>query len=299
VTTASHEGNEANKRWSAKRWEQAQSSAFEAWRCRTDGPAINALSTLCQATSNAVRWMADPSDVAAHLQDVLTHCNELAFDDPAQVAAYSLLHLSDRYGRAYQVFELLFEVGLLPIRRDRVSILEVGAGPGPCSYAAIDFYDHLAQWNAICSQSIASAPAADCHPMDSGSAWGSMMHTIFEQLMSLRIPPAGAVDRDPSRFPFGMRYTDFEGFSILDRHNEERARLARIFQGEIDVTDDEWPTEATYSTAAARRLANDAPSEIPSAYDLVFVSNFITERNDLQKFRSELRDLARLTPGGS
>ena len=60
-----------------------------------------------------------------------------------------------------------------------------------------------------------------------------------------------------------------------------------------------WPTEATYSSPAARNEAHAGRASVPSAYDLVFASNFLTQSETIDEFRHELSDLARsLTPGG-
>jgi hypothetical protein len=53
------------------------------------------------------------------------------------------------------------------------------------------------------------------------------------------------------------------------------------------------------SSATARRFAYEQGTTRPSAYDLIFVPNFLTQADAPQTFQAELRDLMRsLTPGG-
>ena len=73
-------------------------------------------------------------ELASKLMPVLTSCNHLTFDDPAEALAYSGLHLVDRYGRVSQVLENLMRIGRLPLRHAGVG-REVGAAPAPGLYA--------------------------------------------------------------------------------------------------------------------------------------------------------------------
>jgi hypothetical protein len=92
---------------------------------------------------------------------------------------------------------------------------------------------------------------------------------------------------------FRVTHTEFANFSVVREHHAERARVARQIQYEADTYDEYVsPTEAM-------REAYASPPTLPSAYDLIVLSNFLTEPSMTSAFALELRDLARaLTPGG-
>jgi hypothetical protein len=131
-------------------------------------------------------------------------------------------------------------------------------------------------------------------------AWQSLVHNLSEHL-AIRRRAVTAGQQETFPWPIGVQYKDLQGFSVNANHNAERDRIAKSIQGEWDWDweEDAWPTEATYSSPAARNEAYAGWASIPSAYDLVFASNFLTRSETIDEFRDELSDLARsLTPGG-
>jgi hypothetical protein len=284
----------------ALRWQKERATAFLDWR-RGEGLVRECMSTLCDAIGDTVGTI-DPHWVAAHLDDVMRgrSCDNLAFDDIGQVIAYMLMHMSDRYARATHALEILFTAGCLPTRRRRLSVLDVGSGPAPCAYAALDFYLQLMAWTMQTGQNRTFSTVTDLHLLDRGEAWGTSVHWLSENLLPWRQNLFSMTEPLGMPIPFAITYRDFKGFSARDLHNRAREYRARVIQGEMDDPDSLLPSAADYSTPAARRLAYEEYADKPSAYDLVFLGNFLTQLQHVEIFRRELPTLARwLTPGGA
>ncbi|MGW7353863.1 hypothetical protein [Streptomyces sp. NPDC054784] len=277
------------ERWSAGAWQRRHAPAFARWRESADSAALPGLRTLCDAVNDTVRQLATgPERLGALLEPTRSRCDELAFDDPDEVAAYTLQHLADRYGRVTRVLEEVFAAGHLPLRRRGLTVLEVGAGPAPALHAVRDLYADLARWAAEADPAVTIAPAAVTHALDRGAAWPRLLHLLSENVIARReVSPTSGV------LPFGVRHGTFEGFSTYGAHLRELEREAARIVDEHDA-DDGW-----ISDGAARRAAEEAGVGQPSAYDLVVVCNFLTTDGVVTRFERELRHLATaLTPGG-
>jgi ribosomal protein RSM22 (predicted rRNA methylase) len=292
----SRSDDESASRWSARKWQLEQTTAFQAWRREIGGRAEVDLSTICDAVSDTVESIADPFKVAARLQEVLEKCDDLKFNSLDEAAAYTLVHMSDRYARATQVLELLFQVGRLPIRKEQLAVLDVGAGPGPCLYAALDFYQGLAEWTSGTQQGFIAVPISTAHLMERGRAWGHLIHNFSEHLIMQRRRSGINEEEQARAIPFGVQYTELRSFSSRELHHAERRLVAEQIHAEWEQ-DGRYGVD--YSWAAARNQAYALPASLPFAYDLVFASNFLTCRESLVEFHDELRELAwSLSPGG-
>lgn len=225
-------------------------------------------------------------ELASKLEAVLTSCDHLTFDDGAEALAYAGLHLLDRYGRVNQVMEYLIKIGRLPLRMHGTRVLEVGAGPAPALYATRDFYAALLRWPGL--GDIKFAPLATFDTLDRGRSWDSFLHHLSESLMGIRDG-----DLHDGSLGFSRSIHDFEGFDVKQRHHQSVAQsAARIFTEFEDA--DEW-----ISDAAARQMAYEQGVPEPSAYDMVFLCNFLTQPSMPERFGLELRRLGfSLTPGG-
>lgn len=275
--------------WTASRWQRAHAAEFAAWRASEHSLALQQLSTLCEAISvTTLSWAGRPSALAPVLPDVLSKCNRLHFDSDAEVAAYTLLHLADRYGRVTQVLERVFAAGHLPIRRRRLSVLEVGAGPTPGLYAAHDFYDDLCRWAETTEQEVELTPVTMLHALDKGAAWGLLLHHLSEHVGAAR---RHFINLD-SNLHYGTRYADLAGFSAREIYNRELSSLTRaiVYEDGDDLINHHL---------IAQELAQDGGLRVPSAYDVVIACNFFTTLELTERFEAEIRDLGRwLTPGG-
>lgn len=275
--------------WRAGKWQRAQSASLAAWRASDHSLARSHLVTLCDAISaTAMSQSGSLGELANKLADVRSRCNELEFDSPDQVTAYMLLYLADRYGRVTQVLERLFDAGHLPIRRQRLSVLEIGAGPAPSLYAVNDFYEDLVLWGTATDQRVDFIPVTQLHALDKGEAWGHILHRLSETLLYMRRHP----QRAGHAFPFHTRYADLAGFSIRKEHRNALECSARVI---VDDFGDDDPISLPFALQLAQQDGVDAPS----AYDIVVACYFLTTPEITQRFQEEIRDIARwLTPGG-
>jgi len=113
------------------------------------------LADICAAVETTVNWLiSDNPDrarwVIRQYPRVLSSCDELQFNDPAQALAYLILHLPDRYCRMFQVLERLLLSAKLPLGRSQgFAAIDIGAGPGPGIFAIRSFYAVLAHYAAI------------------------------------------------------------------------------------------------------------------------------------------------------
>ncbi|MRW84872.1 hypothetical protein GJ698_12345 [Pseudoduganella sp. FT26W] len=271
----------------ASRWERNSADDFMIW-VKNSGVGRVRTSTLGQAVSQL--WLdyaesASKSELAEKLPDVLRSCDSLSFQQPSEAIAYAGLHLVDRYGRIMQVLEYLLRVGRLPIRKTRVSILEVGSGPAPALYATRDFYAMLHEWPARGEVEVANVKVADS--LERGDAWDRTLHYLSEYLMLAR------QETNPMALPFQRAIHDLSGFKVKTRHNEAVAERAHWIRHEFDSADE------YISSAAAFKIAYEEGVHAPSAYDMIFMCNFLTQTEMAERFETELLDLANsLTPGG-
>jgi hypothetical protein len=273
----------------ASQWERSVADQFLGWR-RATGVALELMRTFAQAIASTLRGNGQRFDnsgkVAMKLQAVLGSCDNLAFDDVAEALAYAGLHLLDRYGRVNQVLEYLFGIGRLPLRICGARVLEVGAGPAPAVYAARDFYLTLLRWPG--RGDVKVGPLAISDTLDRGRAWDPFLHHLSQTLVGIR----GAALQAGS-LTFSRSIHEFEGFDVWRRHHRSVADSAARIVEEFDQAD-EW-----ISDAAARQLAYEEGVQEPSAYDMIFLCNFLTHPLMSESFEAELHRLAwSLTPGG-
>lgn len=170
------DGSRGRDPWRAGRWERAGAAAFLGRR-RADSSFSNwQLQTVCEAVGAVIRrhmTTAGAADaVAAALGPTRVACDSLDFTLTEQALAYMVQHLADRDGRVSQLLERLLATGHLPLRKSRLTVLDVGAGPAPALYAAHDFYDDLRAWASGDSRDVEFTSATDMHALDRGGRLG-------------------------------------------------------------------------------------------------------------------------------
>ncbi|MFF4361881.1 hypothetical protein [Streptomyces sp. NPDC001604] len=284
------ESAQAQPRWVAGQWQREHARRLEKWRRSDASLAAPHLITLCRAVNETAKQLSSsPHALGAKLPPTRMCCDDLVFQDHDEAAAYTVQHLTDRYGRVTQVLERLFAAGHLPLRRRKMSVLEVGAGPGPGLYATRDFYADLALWAETTGQQIEFAPVTHMHALDRGEAWAWLLHCLSECLLSLR----SGMPSSPGSLPFRIDYQNLLGFSPVHEHIKALDHAATLVSADFDRA------EEPIMRSTARRFAEEDGVDKPSAYDLVVMSNFLTTEDSIQKFDSELRQLtSSLTPGG-
>jgi hypothetical protein len=103
----------------ARQWELVNGGTIVDWM-RTSGVAQRMLADICFAVEATVSWTVHNEAemarrVIAEFPSVLSKCDSLDFDTMEQALAYLILHLPDRYTRAFQVLEQLLVNGVLPL----------------------------------------------------------------------------------------------------------------------------------------------------------------------------------------
>jgi SAM-dependent methyltransferase len=280
----------AQTRGAAGRWQREHAQSLKEWRESGASLAAPQLTTLCRAVNETARELSSNLHaLGAELPPTRTCCNDLCFRDYDEAAAYMVQHLTDRYGRVTQVLGSLFAAGHLPLRRRRMSVLEVGAGPAPGLYATRDFYADLALWAEATGQQTEFVPVTYMHALDRGEAWGRLLHHLSERLVSLR----SVLPSSPGALPFRVEYDNLAGFSPIREHITALDHTAAVISADFDRADE------PISPTIARRFAEEDGVDKPSAYDLVLMCNFLTTEDSVEDFRADLRQLASsLTPGG-
>lgn len=121
--------------------------AFLNW-CTLNGGFDARFDDLCsliiQYASTQLKDIEFAKSVAQQLWVVVHSCNDITFDSNAQADAYALMHLADRYQRAWQSSMYLFHRRRWPRLREPFNYLDIGTGPGPSLFALSDVY-HQAQ----------------------------------------------------------------------------------------------------------------------------------------------------------
>jgi hypothetical protein len=228
---------------------------------------------------------SDPEAVARSLVPVLSSCDSLEFADRAEVAAYAGLHLTDRFGRVFDVMCELFERGCWPLRHRGVKVLELGSGPGPGIYGASAFSRAVSDWPVGRTREV--QPVTLAHMLDRGVGWAPFIHWLSEMLL--------VADRKwgKVRLPFHIEHTEFEGFDVPDLHRRSIERTAHFIYEEYAENDE------PISMARARDYAHRSSGNPPSRYDLILAPNFLTQLDMVDRLEQELRSaMNSVTPGG-
>jgi SAM-dependent methyltransferase len=220
------------------------------------------------------------------LPRALSQCDLMDFDTWDEGISYLCWHMIDRYHRIQHVLDLLVARGHLPIRRRPVSLLEVGSGPAPATFAVADYYAALDLWCQQTQQPYTLGPDIDPRTLDRGAIWSQLIHHLSES--TLQNAPQSSAHR-----VFGTDYADLRGYSPWQVHHSARESQARALQSDWDA-DDVW-----MDLAAARREVALLGGGPPSGFDLIVIANFLTNKEMAESFAREIEELATsLTPGG-
>ena len=227
----------------ARQWQHAHGQAAVDWM-RSSGVAQRMLADICAAVETTVEWVvgddsARARQVIEQYPEVLKHCDDLQFDDPAQALAYLILHVPDRYCRMFQVLERLLLNSRLPLGRSgNFAAIDIGAGPGPGIFAIRGFYAALACYVRLHDPSWRVATLGYTHVVERSEAMPWIMHRFAEALI---VAEQGSIHGDDDRrreanpcleqlkqssVPFGADYADFSGLDVRKEHQRARRSLA-------------------------------------------------------------------------
>jgi hypothetical protein len=277
------------QRFSARQWQLQHAEDWVTWVEGSQTSRIMRISRLAEGVRQlTMRWIDTPVQgerIVHELPRTLKCCNELAFNSEPETLAYTIWHLVDRYGRVLQVLDELMARGHLPLRKTRLSALEIGAGPSPALYAIKDFYHDLGEWAHQVDARLELTSATHLISLDRGAAWSHLVHNLSEELLRL--------GEDTGPHLFGIDYTEFESFSVQAKHREAIAGVIHSLIADAE----HWDEYLEPSEAQSQAIASH--SYPPGAVDLIILCNFLTETKMTHTFANELEGLAdSLTPGG-
>ena len=299
----------------ARQWQLAHGRDAVEWM-RSSGTAQRMLADVCAAVETTVEWLVQGDSqrarwVIRQYPRVLTRCDVLQFNDPAQALAYLILHLSDRYCRMFHVLERLLLSARLPLGRrrdfsaaDSFAAIDIGAGPGPGIFAIRSFYAALAHYAAMRDPQWPIATLGYATIVERSRAMPYIVDRFAQALAAMErgydVPgrPAGPISPNPmaaelgrSAEPRDVDHDDFAALDVREEHNRaRRAREARLYYEEDDMT----PSEAHW-------YAYNEPAGMPSSYALAVMMNFLTTTDAIPKFTDAIERLMRrsLVPGGT
>lgn len=212
------------------------------------------------------------------LHGVIARCNEETFEDELTALAYAHVHMLERYRRTWVALEHLLAVGALPLRAQdqELAILDVGSGPGSCSYAAYDFYDAIDDFATTHDVPALRVPPLSFRIVERGRGWHRFIHHFSE-----------SARRDG---PFGPSFTDFAEFDPVRDRQEAGRRRVRQLADEDDISED----------AAQRWRDENEPGWHENwFFDLCVASYFFTTDELVVGLEDELyRALRAMRPGG-
>jgi hypothetical protein len=149
-----------------------------------------------------------------------------------------------------------------------------------------DFYAAMREWPGSTDFKFGALRTFDT--LDRGKAWDPFLHHLSELLISER-----RASREEGALAFGRSVSDFGSFHVRNRHHKAVADRAASIACEFDYA------EEPIQQSTARRMAYHEGVGAPSAYDLIFLPNFLTTSNATKKFETQISELMRsLTPGG-
>jgi len=293
----------------ARRWELAIGSDAVN-EIHSSGIAGRLLDDICTSAVRTLDFavaadVVSSREVIAEYPQVLSRCHSLSFNEPAQALAYLAIHVPDRYYRVFQALEALLVRGMLPVGHGtRFAAVDIGAGPGPVIFAVRSFYAAL---NHVAGQyrpakHVSTLGVADVVELSDGMNW--VMHHFAEHLVMIEraghvsessaassagAPNPCAAQLAASATPFGARYADFSLLDLRREHNRSRHQIADELSNELDI-----------SLQDALRLAYREPINVPSAYALILMTNFLTTPDAVPQFRDAIQRLmgTALVPGG-
>ena len=217
----------------------------------------------------------------------LSHeCPETMQEDWGIVCAYAWLHFLERYARTWSALQYLVEECRLPMGRNGVKTLDVGAGLGPVAFAIHDFYAAMLEFAVETDHPKWHQPP-DITCVERASGFSAMRSQLWEMAYS-------ATRGD---WPSGLsRWNNLRDFREI-RPNQERAdELTRLRGADITYWDEirqEEASELLYTDQEANEQ-----SQSMHRYRLFVFANFFTSRESVDEMAEKLGELlADANPG--
>lgn len=192
-------------------------------------------------------------EIAQRFRDALANCNNISYDEPGLVEAYTTLHFLDRYHRFQLIFRFLVEQNLLPTTTNRtIQALDIGTGPAPTLYALSDMYDLIKMFGAEKDIEPLKGINFKSDYVERSKNFRSWLHFFTEY-----------INMTSEQYHWDVpyhhgSYDDFKNIQLtrkIYRHNRFTSYLYREFK---------------------------------LSYDLIMLSNFLTTEEQLGNFKDEI-----------
>jgi len=223
--------------------------------CLTPRPYGEDLSTLCKRFVDCI-----PS--------VFNNCDDPEMYDKELMAApaYAHVHLLERYRRCWDILICLISAAVLPMSDKEIEVLDVGTGPAPAQYAVFDFYQALREFANEKGYKLLAPQPLNLVSVESSRNMAGFMHLFSE--MSNRTGP------------FRPTFIDFSKLNFAQLRENKRWEIR---QGEdyYDYQTKSW--ETWYED-----VGNLGWTEGLYRYNLVIFSNFLTKKDEVEKWREVL-----------
>lgn len=199
--------------------------------------------------------------VASQLQNVLEKCDTITYEEKGTAEAYALLHFLDRFHRFQLTFQRLHALNLMPIKKRTIDILDVGTGPGPSMFAASDFYVDVLGTGATLDERWGNQGFAIDY-VEKSKAFRQWLHHFTEYV--------NVANRSGRPWWVPYHHGTFDDFKDLSFTST---------RSETEYDDD------------GDRIT--VPVTTKYRYDLIVLSNFLTTKDQVQRYSKELKDCAR------
>ena len=256
----------------AMSWRRQQLEVAGDWN---DWIKMRELQSLARIADDVVRYFSEivrTREQATRVWQAVLNtracCSELRiFDDDMVVLAYVLNHFLDRYLRTWVALGRLFDVGVLPMAKNGVSVLDVGAGPGPSVYAVQDFYDSVRLFGQTMNIPSFAAQQVSIEPVE-----------IVATMLAFQSSFSEVAGRPG---PFHVPVTDFTSLDTQRARAELRSELES--EGVVDENGDFW---ADYTPSEAHNL-----SQRMHRYRFVIFSNVLTDAEIFEAFSPRIESV--------
>jgi hypothetical protein len=241
------------------------------------------ISALEEYLLGCLRDQRSARDFLDRLPDIYGSCNDNIYERPMVAEAYAYIHMVSRYCNWWDTFVKLFAAGWLPMRESGLRVLDVGAGPGPATYAFLDFSRALNRTLLALDSSDAlqalRTPRPDVVMVESSWAMAHFVHRLSEER------GLGG--------PYEAKFDDFFGLRLV-RTREMNAELRRSLTFQIM---EEWDVGPMGGECILRE--EYAGWHEPDRYHLCMISHFLTLDTVLAQAAEALQGVKRtLPPGG-
>jgi SAM-dependent methyltransferase len=199
--------------------------------------------------------------MASRLLDVYDNCDAISYDEPGTGEAYALLHFLDRYHRFQLTLDLLARNKLMPLRQGRTNVLDIGTGPGPSMFAVSDFYCERFGY-VDSSQAHRESPGFKIDYVEKSIEFRQWLHHFTE---------------------YANFYAPTKRYWFVPYHHGTFRDFGAI---EFDEQMTSWDQDDDGDYQPASYIRSHR-------FDLIILSNFLTNQSLVQKFKKELRACAR------